>query len=240
MSDISGLVVSSTQLSDHDVLLNVLCEEGIVSIKAKGILKATSKNANYCQLGSYSYFHCLERINSKFHLLKNAECIQYFHTIQEDLITQSVSSCLLEVFKLGYFELEEAICYMKLLNEKHNPYCIYSLFLCECIKKCGIPLVVDGCVNCDSTSKICGLSFDSGGFVCVDCFREESDLKLTVSTLKDIRCCMHASISRFELLEENTNIDFEICHIIWTFLNHYGEFGIRSHKFLEKLQALEA
>lgn len=237
MNDVKGIVLNVTTLNDSDAILNVLSENGKISIKAKGILKINSKNAIYCQVGSYSYFHLIERMNQQVFLLKNAENIQRFK-VQDDLIRQSIFQCMLEIFNKSDVELDVALTYISLLENGKHPLCCYALLLSECMKRSGIMLVVDECVRCESTTSLCGLSLSSGGLVCLKCFDEKTDHKLSSSKLKDIRYCIHAQTKDYKILEETTNIDFEIIHYFVLFLHEYGEFTIKSHAFFETLQPL--
>lgn len=237
MNDVKGIVLSSTALNDSDAMLNVLSDEGKIAIKAKGILKMKSKNAVYCQVGSFSYFHLLERMNQQVLLLKNAETVQRFK-MHDDLIKQSIFQCMLEIFNKSDFELQDALTYIKLLENSKNAWCCYALLLCDCMKKSGIMLVVDECVRCGKTHSLCGLSVVSGGLVCLECFDVMSDHKLNASKLKDIRYCMHAQTKDYRVLEDSTNVSFELIQLFVSFLHQYGEFTIKSQAFLEKLQPL--
>ena len=55
----------------------------------------------------------------------------------------------------------------------------------------------------------------------------------TVEDLKNIRYCMHATITDYPILEENTSITFELIQYLIAVLRNYGEISIRSHEFIE-------
>lgn len=235
MSDFEGIVLKSTALNDHDVLLNVLTEQGKVSIKAKGLLKINSKNRNMCEIGCHSLFHTIDRMNQQVLLLKNAESCERYKNIRSDLEKQGIYNCILEIFFKSDISMKDALHYIHLLDVRDNPYIPYCLLLSQLIRESGIGLVVDECVSCHDTRKLCGFSFDLGGFVCVDCINKASDLKLSAQRLRDIRYCMHASLKDDEVLQEVSQIDFEISDLLVSFIHRYGEFTIQAHRFMKEL-----
>lgn len=235
MSDFRGLVLTNTTLNEHDVIMNVLTDDGIKSVKAKGVLKANSKNRNMTEIGCFSLFHTIDRLNQKVYLLKNAESIQRF-SIQSNIDKQAIYHCLLEGFYKSDISLDEALSYVNLLDKSKNPLCLYALYLCHLIKTGGISLIVDGCSLCQTQQGLCGLSFVDGGFVCKDCYDVEKHVHLDVLELKNIRYCMHATTNNYEILEQNTNITYVTIKLLYQFILQYGEIILRSHSFLEILQ----
>ena len=236
MSDFRGLVLSNTTLNDSDIIMNVLSDEGIISIKAKGVLKSNSKNRNVTEVGCFSIFHTIDRLNQKVHLLKNAESIKRFNSINTDLYKQAIYQCLLEGFLKSEINLESAIKFVNLLEKSINPYCLYSLYLCYILKQSGCSIIVDECCICNSTSKLFGVSISDGGFICKDCFDMNKHLHINVSELKNIRYCMHAKISDYDILEKTTTISFETIQYLYSYIIQYGEFILKSHSFVEILQ----
>lgn len=239
MSDFRGLVLSNTIYKESDVIMNVLTEEGKISIKAKGVLKPNSKNRSFTEVGCYSLFHTIDKISQNIYTLKNAEKVKRFSNIENDLIRKTIFSCLLEVFHKLDYQLDEAILYVEQLNTCKNPYCLYACLLCDIMKKSGIPLVVDGCVCCCDIKKIYGLSIVDGGFVCTNCFDANRHMHLSIEDLKNIRYCMHATIDNYPILEENTTVTFDIIRYLIAFLRNFGEIIIRSHEFLEIIEPLD-
>lgn len=233
MSDFRGLVVSNTIYRDHDVIMNVLTDDGKIAIKAKGVLKPHSKNRPFTEVGCYSLFHTIDKLSNNMHTLKNAENINRFSNIENDLIKKAIYDCLLEVFNKIEYPFDEALAYVRNLDSCKNPYCLYASFLCDIMKKSGICLMVDGCVCCNDTKEIVGLSIVDGGFVCLNCFNLNNHIKLSVDDLKNIRYCMHSTISNYSILEENTSIHFELIQYFIAVLRSYGEITIKSHEFVE-------
>ena len=238
MSDFRGLVLTNTTLNDSDVMMNVLSDDGIISIKAKGVLKANSKNRNVTEVGCYSLFHTIDRLNQKVYLLKNAESLIRFNSIHTDLEKQSIFHCLLEGFNKSEISLEEALKFINILEKSKNPYCCYALYLCRLIHQGGISLIVDRCSCCGRQQGIYGLSLVDGGFVCKECYDGNKHLHLDVAELKNIRYCMLASIDDYDKLEQNTNITYVTIKVLYQFIYQYGEITLKSHSFLEMLQTI--
>lgn len=238
MSDFKGLVLTNTPVKEADVILNVLSDHGKVSLKARGVLKANAKNRSVTEVGCYSMFHTLEQLSTKILVLKNAETVERFPNISKDLLKKTIYGCLLEAFNKSEPALEKALHYVYLLEKSENPYCLYALFLAHCLQEQGIELVADECVCCHATSKLCGISLREGGFVCENCFSRENGKYFPSRQLRNVRYLMHARLENYDVLEKNTTVDYETVEIIYLFLQNYGEFSIRSHRFLEVLQPL--
>ena len=230
--------MTNTLINDHDVIMNVLSEEGKVSIKAKGVLKAHSKNRSNTEIGCYSIFHTIEKNNQKVLILKNAEAVKRFAIIQNDLLRKSIYSCFLEIMNKSEIDFQNAVDYIEHLESCENPYCIYALLLCDVIRQSGISLVVDECVLCLKKTRLYGLSIIDGGFICLDCFDKLKHQHLSVEEMKNLRYCMHASLKDYEILEKNTSLNYESIGYLIGFLHRYGEITLKSHAFLEILQPL--
>ena len=233
MSDFKGLVLTNTLYKESDVIMNVLTDEGKIAVKAKGVLKPNSKNRIFTEVGCYSLFHTIDKLSQNIHTLMNAERVKRYSNIENDLLKKAIFNCLLEVFNKIEYTFDEAIAYVEYLNSCKNPYCLYASFLCDIMKKSGVCLMVDACVNCLDTKGIVGLSILDGGFVCKDCFNPNVHVKLSVEDLKNIRYCMHATIVNYPILEENTSITFELIQYLIAVIRNYGEISIRSHEFIE-------
>lgn len=238
MSDFKGIVLTNTLINDSDVIMNVLSEEGKVSIKAKGVLKAHSKNRANTEIGCYSVFHTVEKSNQKVLTLKNTEAVRRFFGIQNDLLRKSIYSCFLEIMNKAEIDFQSGVKYIEYLETCENPYCIYALLLCEVIRSSGISLVVDECVLCLKKNKLYGLSAADGGFVCLECFDPMKHRHLSVEEMKNLRYCMHASLKNYELLEKNTSLTYESVSYLIGFLHRHGDITLKSHAFLEILQPL--
>lgn len=238
MSDFKGLVLTNTIIHDADVLMTVLTDEGKISIKARGVLKLNSKNRSMTETGCYSLFHTIDRMNQKVYLLKNAEIERRFPNIEKDLVKKTIYSCILEALNKVDISLNEALNIVERLNDSNCPFCLYAYFLCKLMKDSGISLVVDECVNCGSQSKLCGLSIQDGGFVCLSCFDSAKHHQLSVFELKNLRYCMHANIKDYSILEENTCVSFDTIRLLIKFYERYGDISIKSHAFLEMIEPL--
>lgn len=236
MSDLSGIVLRATHINDSDGLLSILSDQGLISVKARGIYKMNSKNRVYCEIGCFSLFHLLDS-NRTTYQLKNAETIKRYKNLHKDLETDAILACLLEGLDKGSFTLDEGVTYLDLLENSKNPYCVYALFLADCLRKSGTEIIVDECVRCHDIKNLCGLSINDGGFVCLAC-AQQTDIRLNLEKMKEIRYVMHARTNDYYMLEKSVQPDFSSVQILILFLHQYGEFYIKSHEFLKRLQPL--
>ncbi|MGN1345066.1 MAG: DNA repair protein RecO [Traorella sp.] len=239
MSDFKGIVLTNVILNDNDIIMNVLSEVGKVSIKAKGVLKPKSKNRVVTQVGCFCLFHTIDRVNQQVYLLKNAETIERFNSIQSNLDKQAIMQCLLEGFNKLEISFNDAVQYIRYLNDSINPYCLYALYLCHLIRDSGIMMVVDECVKCHTLHGLYAFSTYDGGFICKDCYDSQKHIHLTIQELKNFRYGMHAHLNDFFILEDNTSFTYNSCEQLYHFFEYYSGIKIKSHAFLKIIQPLD-
>ena len=79
-----GLVLRTTEYQDTDLMLTVLTRDnGLMSLKARGVRKNSSRLKSACQLLSYSEFTVFE--NRGFHTVNEAEPLEMFPELRADI-----------------------------------------------------------------------------------------------------------------------------------------------------------
>ena len=68
---VSGIVIKSIPYGENDAIISCLSADGIITFKARGILKPSSKNMSSCLMYAYSEFTLEEKKgnNSKLNRL---------------------------------------------------------------------------------------------------------------------------------------------------------------------------
>lgn len=244
MSSIKGIVLRSVNLNESDAILSLLTPLGKVSIKAKGILKINSKNRKGCQVLTHSYFHCLDQNGKSVLTLKNCEVIDYFRSIHEDLLRQALAFCMLEICDRMHeddllFQYDELLQFLNLLEKCKNPWACYAFFLSTTLKRSGIGIVVDECVNCGSQKNICSFSIKDGGLICTQCFDLNLYPRLNVEQIRNLRVAYHFDFEHYDEYEALCSIDYGTIDLLAKCYEMYGELPLKSQRFLLSLQKLE-
>lgn len=231
-----GIVLKKVDYRDYDAMLSVLSAEGKRSILARGINKINSKNAHCCQLFTLSRFNLLDKGNT----LKNAELINSYRLLREDLLKQGIAQLMMELMDkmdeidFGYQEL--LVC-LDLLETSAQPYCILALFLARIAHEIGIEPNVDGCSRCASLNGITAFSINDGGFICKRCLHS-SDLRLSSEQLRLLRLACKAELSNAQILLDAGTWTYPIVDVYLQLFQNYSGINLQSSAFLICVEGL--
>ncbi len=233
---VEGYVIHLSQYKENDFIVTFLTREGLITFRARGAKKITSKNASCLLLLSYSSCF-LENFNDSWNL-KEGKCLQE-PSYRDDLKVMSSLSFIAEITsKLvmediaqeAYLWLEEA---MESIKKGFSPLTSALLLFARYIKLEGYGLDVDECVYCRKKGGIIGVDFEEGGFVC----ENEDPLvmkRMSARYLSIYRYIFRCKVSDF------TRVDFfdkECLEIIEDLAEYiYHNLGI-SFKTLKTLSA---
>jgi len=174
----TGYVLNSIDYKDNDSLVSVLCEDGLVCLRARGVKKINSKNASSVMNYAYSEFEVNRSSKSGYLTLSEGKLINYPSFISDNLEYISVVNFISEGIELIENKKENFICFVDCLDSMKNKYkseYILIAFLNYFLEKQGCKLNSDECVCCSSKERIIKFSFESGGFMCKNCCNAISD-----------------------------------------------------------------
>ena len=206
----AGLILKQTDYKDYDVLLSVLTKEyGLLSFRAAGARKMTSKNAGSIFPYTIADMSFDYKPGRTMFRLKSARTISLYRHLHEDLSASSAAAVIGEVTEsfasfdassvsLLYAETEKAFAW---LDQGKNTNLVLCLFLSDVMKFSGFAPEVDQCVVCGS-SKVHALSAKEGGFLCTE---HALECKVPLSEAVDLRrfrLIVKAGIDRLEIVEK--------------------------------------
>lgn len=96
---VQGLVLRVTEYRDSDAILSVLTrEQGLMTLKARGLRSRRSQLKSSCQLLAFSEFTVLER--QGYYTVREAVCLEMFHGMRNDIELLSLCSYFAQVAEL--------------------------------------------------------------------------------------------------------------------------------------------
>lgn len=207
MREVEGIVLRVQEYKENDTLVTILVRnEGTITLYGRGMNKITSKLRASCLPYMVSQFIIEENDVKNILSLRSSSSIRSFRKIREDLIKQTIAMCMCD-YALGTAEnaaneiydiLYEALDILESSNDSLLCYAIYLHHICRIV---GIEPFVDGCVICGSTTGICAVSANDGGFICANCNT----------------CGLHSSRDYLFLFRVMAKADYsDICHISYT------------------------
>ncbi|MEG2507064.1 MAG: DNA repair protein RecO [Longicatena sp.] len=240
---IEGIVIDFKEYREHDALLQVLDREGnIISMVARGIQKVKSKNASACQLFTFARFQLNVHAHSTLQSLRSAEILDSYRSIREDLMKQSIASFFCECIYKSAFDQNVFVllktCLERLQTSDH-PILVLCLFQSLMNQYHGIEPMVDSCVRCGNSKHIVGISLNSGGFICEECFNRNEDVKKSVAQLKRFRLLCKAKNEHYDILTTCGCFTFSDFEALYQFFEEYAGIALRSIRFLRHLYAMD-
>lgn len=239
-----GIIVSTSDYREHDVILHVLCKEaGLQAFVARGMRKLSSKNAGACQLFTHATFYVDYHENKTMHAMRTADIKEGYRKIREDLTKQAIASMICECIEkaklpedLAFPLLKESLDHLQISEQ---PYALLALFFSCMNQLLGIAPYVDGCVHCQTQKDILGISLCHGGFVCQHCFDSHTDVHYGKEELKCFRLLSKASMDQFPIVASYRAWTYEHFLMVYRFFEEYSGIRIKSIRFLSCLQELE-
>ena len=230
-----GYVINSIDYKDNDSILSVLCKEGLISLRARGVKKINSKNASSVMSYAYSEFEVSRSDKSGYLTLNEGKLINYPSFISSNLEYISVINFVSEGIELIDNKEDSFECFVDCLDSMKqgmNSELVLIAFLNYFLEKHGCKLNVDECVNCGRKDGIIKFSFENGGYLCKHCFNSVND---DLNYLKNIRVLAKTNYTNINKVSVDTVCSYKyIKEVIKLVENKIGIY-FKSKNFLLKV-----
>ena len=241
LKTIKGYVIHITDYGESSKILQVMCEDKIYSLMAKGAKKVKSPLRLVTQKLIYGEFVIYYKENG-ISTIKEGTVINSFDNIKLDLkafsyfsyITELTSQVIKQHNSSEVFELFDTA--VNKINEGLNPKVITNILEIKYLDYLGVPINLTECVRCGSKTDIITIDPDEGGLICKNCYTNEFiyDLKV-IKMLRNYYIINLKSISKLKISEE---IIDHVNRIINIYYERYTGLYIHSKKFLENIDSL--
>ena len=237
-----GIILSETNYSESSKILNVLTDKfGLIGIISKGCrnikskLRSVSRKLIYGKFDVYykpngvSTLIDIDVINSFSKTIMDLEKISYSSYIIDlvgQVARQNDSKDLFELLKNSLIKIEDGL----------DPLVITNILEIKLLYYLGVTPNIDSCVRCGSTKNIITLSSDAGGYICSNCYNNET--LVSDKTIKIARMYFYVDIKKITKL----NISFEVTKEINRFLDDYYDrytgLYIKSKDFIRRINQI--
>ena len=232
-----GYVIDSVDYKDNDSIVTILCEDGLVSLKARGAKKITSKMNSVLFNYAYSEFEVNKSEKSGYLTLLDGTLLNYPNFVINSLdyltimgiVSEGINKCkdnenLYTAFKDCLSLMENGV----------NCKVLIVAFLNFMLESEGAKYEGDKCVSC-LDKKVSSFSFEMGGFLCNKCSHISED----VSYLKTMRILTKINLKNaLKITETNANYDIYIGHAFESLENKCGIY-FKGKDFLLKVLKME-
>ena len=235
-----GIVLSDTNYSESSKILNVLTKEhGKIGIISKGCRNLKSSLRSVSSKLTYGYFNIYYK-QEGLSVLISVDIINDFSNIKQDLfkigyatfLSDLTNQVLKETSSNEIFDL--FINGLIKINDDFDPTIITNIIELKYLNYLGVMPILDCCSVCGSNKKIVTVSSFSGGYLCVNCYKNE--YIVDEKTVKLLRMFSYVDISKIKelnILPKNKN---EINKFLENYYDRYTGIYLKSKDFLTQLR----
>ena len=235
-----GIVLSDTNYSESSKILNVLTKEhGKIGIISKGCRNLKSSLRSVSSKLTYAYFNIYYK-QEGLSVLISVDIINDFSNIKQDLfkigyatfLSDLTNQVLKETSSNEIFDL--FINGLIKINDDFDPMIITNIIELKYLNYLGVMPILDCCSVCGSNKKIVTVSSFSGGYLCVNCYKNE--YIVDEKTVKLLRMFSYVDISKIKelnILPKNKN---EINKFLENYYDRYTGIYLKSKDFLTQLR----
>lgn len=233
---VTGIVLSDTNYSESSKILNVLTKEhGKIGIISKGCRNLKSSLRSVSSKLTYGYFNIYYK-KEGLSVLISVDIINDFSNIKQDLfkigyatfLSDLTNQVLKETSSNEIFDL--FINGLIKINDDFDPMIIANIIELKYLNYLGVMPILDCCSVCGSNKKIVTVSSFSGGYLCVNCYKNEYIVdEKTVKLLRMFNYVDISKIKELNILPKNKN---EINRFLENYYDRYTGIYLKSKDFL--------
>ena len=242
LKKIEGIIVKETSYSETSKIINILTKAGIIGVMAKGAKSLKSPLRSFTTALTYGSFNIYYH-EDKLSTLKSADVINNFTNIKKDIILISYMSYLTDLASQVMKQNQNEDIYNLLISSLNkienglNPMIITNIYELKLLDYLGVGINFNACAKCGSTSNIITIDPDIGGYICQNCYTNETiyDEK----TLKMLRMYYLVDIDSISDLKISNIVINNINYFVNTYYDRYTGLYLKSKKFLEDMTKID-
>lgn len=238
LKKVEGIIINDTNYGETSKIINILTNEGIIGVIAKGAksikspLRSTTLNLTY---GSFNIYYNENKLST----LKSADIINELKNIKKDIVLVSYMSFLCDLVSQVMKQNDDKKIYDMLIstllkiNDGLNPMIMTNILELKLLDYLGVGISFNSCCKCGKTKGIVTIDPDAGGYICKDCYTNE--LYYDEKTLKMLRMYYLVEISSISDLKISDKVVNNINYFVNTYYDRYTGLYLKSKKFLNDL-----
>ncbi len=181
---VKGLVIGRNRFSDSHAYINILTDEGKLSVLAHGIMSPKNKNFSACQPYTYSEF--VVKLNGEKITLSQASALNYLVKQGTDFEKLTVANYIVSMARDTSFNSEDAknileitAIALKMLSTE-NSKIVKAVFELRLMNALGFCPDFSGCLVCTGEVKSGYFILSQGSFVCDGCHFDNNERAVKV------------------------------------------------------------
>lgn len=238
IKEFEGIIVSETPYSESSKILNILTEEGIIGVMAKGAKRLKSPLRPVTDKFSLITFNCYYH-EKKLSTLISADVINPLNNIKTDIVKIGYLTYICELSyqtakqnndKNIYKILKSAILKME---EGLDSLVITNILELKMLDYLGVKIDLDRCIKCGESKDIITISGDEGGYICKKC--RTNEIIYDIKTIKMFRIYYYVEIDSISDLKISSVVVNNINKILTDYYDRYTGLYLKSKDFLKSI-----
>lgn len=236
-----GYVIQSIPYLETDAIITLLTERhGLISFKARGIAKITSKNNPSCQLYTFGEYLLDSKLEDGNRVLRTGQILFY----PQEAMTNIQFNALLGLFAEGIRRLEldnfddpfnQFDWVARNYHQETHSMTLALVILGQFINWSGSALEVDHCVNCGSSKQIVSVVLSEGGFICQSCNQELHFPLNEPDYIRSIRLIMKAKVQNTVSFKIDLRYGFRFLPQFFEYLSDMVGVNFKSREVLQSV-----
>lgn len=242
LEEVTGIIVNETNYGETSKILNVITKEkGLISVMAKGCKNLKSPLRSVSSKLTYGTFIIYYKEN-KISTLKEVSVLDNFKNLKKDITSISYAAYMLELSEGAIKQNNDPRIFdlliqsLKKIDEDFDPLVIMNILELKYLEFLGVMPIIDSCAMCGRKTGIVTLSSYRGGYVCKDCYTNET--MVSDKTIKLIRMFYYVDISKITKLDISSKSKNEINLFLDDYYSRYTGLYLKSKSFIKNLQKL--
>lgn len=236
MIEVTGFILSEIPYGDTSKIVNIFTKDGVIGCIAKGAKSLKSNLRVNTTKFTYGKF-IINKKQDKLSLLTEAYSIDELVNIKANLLLITYLSYIVELTNQVIKQTNDYeslynlfISVILKMNNNLNPKVLTNIYELKVLDYLGVGINFNSCNICGSTKSIITIDGDIGGYVCSNCYTNETiyDNK----TIKMLRMYYLIDVSTISELKISDNVINNIDKFINIYYDRYTGLYLKSKKFL--------
>jgi DNA repair protein RecO len=240
---IEGIVLSSQEYNERDLIVHLLNSKEIYSIYCKGVRSMKSKNRRLTAPFSSVELQVTTSKNSQLKSLVSGRLLAAPLDLGSDLELSALCFALRDCIERStfypyYYPILQKFTAAALAKNHREMYLWAASLLAWILQAEGIAPFVHGCVKCGSKKGIEAFSIQAGGFLCKDC-NQSLYPKKSREELKSWRILFAAKPEQFEGVLDQVKLDEEDVLYLLAWYETYTHTELASLSFYRQVLGMK-
>lgn len=237
-----GIVIRSIDYGETNKIITLYTREfGKIGVMARGAKKPSSRFSAVTQLFHYGTY--LFQGSRGLGQLQQAETIESFRSIREDIFLTAYASFIAELLDKGTEERKPSsslydLFYLSLryIDEEYDPEIIMNIVELKMLSVFGFAPELNRCVNCGAQDGTFSFSVREGGLLCHRCDHiDPYKIKISPIVVRLLRVLYYMDLNRLGTISIKEETKLEIRKVLDAYYGEYLGVELKSKRFLKQM-----